>query len=412
MKNSEQIVAIGSSRQPDSEKAAKEAAESILTQFTHGKSISWTLVFCGGRHDPQVVIRNLSSRLNTDCLIGGAAIGTITGDFLGSSGYELSIAAFSDVIPQPAVISVDGLESGEMEAGVTMGARLRETAHEGDTVLLFYDSIRSSPPPVLHIGSYLMEGIYRGLQTKFLKLIGAGTAGDLQLSGSYIFDGIEQKKHAVVAIVLPSFIESHTTIMHGCVPVSSFMEITKIDGSELYALDGRPALDVLTEMLGNKQAPSVTDHLSLSLTIGEKHGDPFGPYDESAYVNRLILASNPENGSVILFEADFHVGSRIQIMSRDNRLMLESVQKRTRQLWESIQDLDPFFAFYIDCAGRCNAFSGSEIEEAGLVQESVGKKIPLLGFYSGVEIAPCLGRSRPLDWTGVLTLFTRNKELS
>jgi len=32
----------------------------------------------------------------------------------------------------------------------------------------------------------------------------------------------------------------------------------------------------------------------------------------------------------------------------------------------------------------------------------------LLGFYSGVEIAPFLGRSRGLDWTGVLLLFVED----
>jgi len=30
---------------------------------------------------------------------------------------------------------------------------------------------------------------------------------------------------------------------------------------------------------------------------------------------------------------------------------------------------------------------------------------PLLGFYSGVEIAPFLQKSRGLDWTGVLMVL-------
>ncbi|MBN2103072.1 FIST C-terminal domain-containing protein [bacterium] len=412
MRNSDKIIAIGSSRQPDSKKAAQEATESILEQFGPEISVGWALIFCGGRHDSQTVIQHIGSRLNTDCLIGGAAVGTITRDLLGTSGYELSIAAFSEAIPKPVLISVEDLDKGEIEAGEKLGARLREIAHEGDTVLLFYDSIQSSPPPVLHVGSYLMEGIYRGLQGKSMKLLGAGTAGDLQLSGSHIFSGNQMKKHAAAAMVLPSSIESHTRIMHGCVPVSSFMEITKIEGAVLYELDGRPALEILMEMLGEDRGPSVTDNLSLSLTIGQKHGDPFAPYDESSYVNRLILASNPENGSVVLFEADFQEGTRIQIMSRDNHLMYESVQKGTQELLESVQNRDPFFALYIDCAGRCNAFSGSEVEEASIVQNRIGQNVPLLGFYSGVEIAPLLGRSRPLDWTGVLTLFFQNRESS
>jgi hypothetical protein len=32
-----------------------------------------------------------------------------------------------------------------------------------------------------------------------------------------------------------------------------------------------------------------------------------------------------------------------------------------------------------------------------------------LGFYSGVEIAPLMGRSRGLDWTGVLVVIAEDE---
>jgi hypothetical protein len=298
------------------------------------------------------------------------------------------------------------LGAGELATGRQLGQELREMTDDGDTVLLFYDSIKSAPPPVLYIGSQLMDGIYQGLAGKQLTIIGAGTVGDHQLTKSYIFDGQQIKKHAVVAAVLPSPFRSHTTIMHGCIPVSAFLEITKIEGAVLYELNGRPALAVLMEMLGHSQDELTGNSLSLSLTIGEKHGDPYAPYNESAYVNRLIIGSNPADGSVTLFEADFQEGTRVQLMSRDNQLMVESARNRTRELLDSVGPQKPLLALYIDCAGRASAFCGSDIEEASVVQAELGPEIPLLGFYSGVEIAPLLGRSRPLDWTGVLTLIT------
>ncbi len=33
--------------------------------------------------------------------------------------------------------------------------------------------------------------------------------------------------------------------------------------------------------------------------------------------------------------------------------------------------------------------------------------VPFGGFYSGVEVAPFDGYSRPLDWTGVLVVLRR-----
>ena len=111
-------------------------------------------------------------------------------------------------------------------------------------------------------------------------------------------------------------------------------------------------------------------------------------------------------GSVIMFEADFQVGTKIQVMTRDNTLMLESVKKRTRELLSSVGSTQPVWGLYIDCAGRSSAFTGSEVEDASILRTELGKEFPLLGFYSGVELAPLLGRTRPQDWTGVLTLFT------
>jgi hypothetical protein len=399
-------ILIGTSQLVDSAQAVRQASRMILEQLDSGATASWALAFCGGRHDREVILHTLHSDLGDIEIVGGAAVGTITHTALEYSGYECAVAAFPGRIPEPTIVTVEGLQAGELEAGQQLGQKLRDAAHEGDTVLLFYDSVRAGPPPVLYVGSRLVDGLYQGLDGKQLALIGAGMIGDLQLMDSYVFDGRRANKHTAVAVVLPSVVHSHTTIMHGCLPVSAFMEITRIEGAVLYELDGRPALDVLSEMVGHRADRPAADNLSLAITIGEKHGDPYVPYDESAYVNRLILSSNPADGSVTLFEADFKVGTRVQIMSRDNQLMLESVQKRTRQLLASLGQEEPIFALYIDCAGRTSAFSGAEREEASIVQAELGPELPLLGFYSGVEIAPLLGRSRPLDWTGVLTLFT------
>jgi len=410
MMDKQNMICTGMSQVPDSAQVGQEAARMAMDLLGHDESVAWTLAFCGGRHDSEAVLQGLREQLGEVKIVGGAAVGTITNSAIGYTGYECAVAAFPSSIPEPAILVAGGLDAGEIETGRQLGTRLRDSADEGDTVLLFYDSVRAGPPPVLYVGSRLLDGLYEGLAGKHLSLIGAGTVGDFQMTKSYVFDAQQGVKHTAVAVVLPSVLRSHTTIMHGCIPVSSFLEITRIDGPVVYELNGRPTMDVLMEMLGQEQSTLAEGNLSLVVTLGEKHGDLFAPYDESAYVNRLIISSNPEDGSVTLFEADFQVGTKIQIMSRDNQMMVESVHNRTRELLSSLGGVAPIFAFYIDCAGRACAFSGAEVEEASALQAELGQQIPLLGFYSGVEIAPLLGRSRPLDWTGVLTLFTLQED--
>jgi hypothetical protein len=272
-------------------------------------------------------------------------------------------------------------------------------------VLLFYDSVASAAPLRLHPASAIVEGLQAGLGRKRVRLIGAGMLTDLNFSAGWVFDGREVAKHAAVALVFPPTVGDVTTILHGCRPISSFMAITRIAGAEVYELDGRPALEVIEETLGLPFTEAKVQDLSLIATLGEKQGDPFAPYDENSYVNRVILGTNRATGSVTLFEPDFKLGARVQIMSRDNALMLDSVREGVASANDRIAGRGGLLALYIDCAGRASVRSGAVTEEAEPVRQNLDPALPLIGFYSGVEIGPFGAYSRPLDWTGVLTVL-------
>ena len=105
-----------------------------------------------------------------------------------------------------------------------------------------------------------------------------------------------------------------------------------------------------------------------------------------------------------MFEPDLVPGTEIQLMRRS--IDFEYIGQHTRELLDRATDRKPFFALYIDCAGRASAYCGSDGEEAAEVQRAIGNDIPLLGMYAGVEVA-CVGENlQPLDWSGVLCLFS------
>ena len=98
----------------------------------------------------------------------------------------------------------------------------------------------------------------------------------------------------------------------------------------------------------------------------------------------------------------------VQFMLRDASKMKESVQKNSDEMMRQLQEqnMRPLFSIYVDCAGRSAHVSNTATEEASEVQAVCNQmNIPLLGFYSGVEIAPFMNKSRGLDWTGVLLIF-------
>jgi hypothetical protein len=364
------------------------------------------IAFAGGKHVGHAVLAALQSAFPSAQLAGGSAAGVISARGFGYTGFEIGLIGLQGSDVTPHIVSTHGLLESETEAGQALGAAVRAHSADGAVVFLMFDSVASVDPLRLHPGSQLMAGFHKGLDGRDLHVIGGGLLTDINLTGGWLIDGGEICKHAAAALIFPPGIRAETVIFHGCRPASSFLEITAVEGAEVLELNGEPALGVVEKMLGLKLGSTSGQQLSLVATLGQKQGDPFAPYDENNYVNRLILQANADRGSLTLFEPDFATGARVQIMSRDNILMLESVERGVADLQTRSAGSGDLLGLYIDCAGRASVMSGAETEEAELVVECLAPGYPFMGFYSGVEIAPFAGSySRPLDWTGVLTVL-------
>ena len=140
------------------------------------------------------------------------------------------------------------------------------------------------------------------------------------------------------------------------------------------------------------------------MTLGVNKGDKYGEFREEDYANRLVMGIDRDRGGLIMFENDLKKGSDVQLMRRS--IDLEYVERRTEVDLGRVSDRMPFFAFYIDCAGRCSAYCGTDGEEASGVLRTIGSVMPFLGIYSGVEIARVGSDVQALDWTGILCVFS------
>jgi small ligand-binding sensory domain FIST len=103
-------------------------------------------------------------------------------------------------------------------------------------------------------------------------------------------------------------------------------------------------------------------------------------------------------------EGDLIEGDNFQFMRRS--IETRMVSEMALKLLESLGPRKPLFAFYISCLGRIKKYFGTEKEESEEIQKTVGSKIPVLGIYSGTEIARVRDKIMPLDWTGVLCVFS------
>lgn len=404
-------VGIGYDNRKDSFSLGKKVAENAIINGSIGKP-SLVLAFCKGQVDHEEYFRGIQDVVGSKVpIIGGSTIGIITNDSISYEGYPAGAAIVESETLCHREGAAGDLDKNEKLAGQLLAEKLSNSI-DAKLLLLFYDSIKNPPkettPPVINASPPLIEGIEKRLKSN-IPIIGGGVIGDYEFSHTKQFCGSYVDHQSVVGSLLGGDFKPYFRIMHGCTPKDGiYHTITKIEGPILYEVDGKPVVDMIDDQYGNmewrNQVPVGR------LTIGVNHGEKFGDLKEENFVNRLISGVLPDGKGIVLFEPDLKVGTEILFMLRNNKMMIESARKNSSELMEEIiaNGEKPVFGLYIDCAGRTAKMSDALTEEASEVQNVFNQyDTPLFGFYSGVEVAPLLGKSRGLDWTGVLLVLAK-----
>ncbi|RMD65308.1 MAG: histidine kinase [Alphaproteobacteria bacterium] len=185
-----------------------------------------------------------------------------------------------------------------------------------------------------------------------------------------------------------------TGLSQGCSPIGPRHTVTGAAENVVTELDGRPALDVFKEDIGELLARD------LRRVAGYIHvGLPVVGSDTGDYMVRNLTGIDVAHGFIgiggpvvpgqpILFCRRDHESARTGLIR-----MVRSVKHRAGAC--------PKAAIYVSCVGRGRHLFGPNSEELRLVQAELGP-LPLAGFFAGGEIC----HDRLYGYTGVLAVFT------
>ena len=399
-------VGIGYSDNPESSAAGLQAASMALSQTGRNDSCDMVLLFSTARHDFEVLREAVSSATgSTVPIYGGGAVGVITNEYFGYAGDQVAAACIWLDGVGCEVLVEGGLSISEEDTGKRLGQRLAESGATSDSpVMLFYDTFDFTEGMKMMMATWLLAGIENGLG--FIPdLTGAGLMGNHSPAPTKMWTGGGLSEHEAIALSFSGDIRMDSTIMHGCRPATGYYTVTKAAGQAILEINGKPAIQFIDELLESAIAP---EQYPFFLIFGINHGDPWGEYDEDYYASRLCLSIDKESGAIIMFEPDMVEGTEFQLMFRS--MELDYIKPKIDKIFEDIEGREPVFAVYINCAGRCAGYAGSDTEDALVIQDTVAGRVPMLGLYTGVEIASIGGRPRGLDWTGVFCLFSQSKD--
>ena len=399
-------VGVGYSDNPESSAAGLQAVQMAVAQAERPDPCDMALLFATARHDYAALHEAAASVVGTSVPVyGGGAAGIITNEYFGYAGDQVAaVCLWLDGVGCEVLVE-GGLNEGEEEAGMRLGRRLAEAGTKpGSPVMMFYETFDFTEGVRMMMATWLLEGIEKGLG--FIpNLTGAGMIGSHAPTPTGQWIGNGMGAHNAIALAFSGDIRMDSVIMHGCRPATGYYTVTKAAGQAILEINGKPAIQFIDELLDSAITP---EQYPFFLIFGVNHGDSWGEYDEDYYANRLCLGIDRDSGGIIMFEPDMVEGTEFRLMFRS--MEPDYIKPKIDKIFDELDGREPVFAVYINCAGRCSGYAGNDLEDAPVLQDTVAGRVPVLGIYTGVEIASIGGRPRGLDWTGVFCLFSQSKD--
>ena len=227
-------------------------------------------------------------------------------------------------------------------------------------------------------GSELVKGLRTCLPSTGITggLAGDGTA----FKKTLVCSGVSPESGKVVAIgFYGRYLKVGFGSVGGWIPFGPERIMTRSAGNVLFELDGRPAVDLYKEYLGEKSSDLSANRFYFPLSIS------LSP-SESGVV-RTILSVNEKDKS-LTFAGDVPQGITARLMKANFQHLVEGSANAAKTSSHAMEGESPDLAILFSCVGRKIVLDQRVEEEVECIREVFGKRPAITGFYSYGEIGP------------------------
>jgi small ligand-binding sensory domain FIST len=236
----------------------------------------------------------------------------------------------------------------------------------------------------------LLQNLENGVPGPFLVGgLSSGRAAGLQVAGTVGQGGVSG------VFLDPEQVPVTVDHTQGCTPMGETYRVTACDRNIVAELDGRPALDVMREAIGEVLARDLQRAAGFIFA-----GFPVPGSDTGDYLVRNLLGVDPGQGLIAVGDR-VSPGQRMMFCRRDGNSAREDLDRMLERVRARLPG-PPRGALYFSCLGRGRNQFGPDSEEARTIAEALGPDVPLLGFFCNGEIYA----NRLYGYTGVLTVFS------
>ena len=296
-----------------------------------------------------------------------------SGEILGTQVLDDSVVStaieFSSTEIQCASVSVNG-HGGSFQVGVALA---RSIAQEGlRHVLVLSDGLRVN-------GSRLVDGLESALPTDVTVTGGLSGDGERFEETLVVSDGPPESGTVGAVGFYGEDLRVGFGSLGGWDPFGPERRITRSTANVLYELDGRSALDLYKEYLGEHADGLPAAGLLFPLSLRTKEGG-------TGVVRTIISIDEQENA--LTFAGNVPEGAYARLMKANFDRLVDGSMGAATISRAALGERPPELAIPISCVGRKLVLKQRIEEEVEGVRDVLGDSTPLVGFYSYGEISP------------------------
>jgi hypothetical protein len=314
-------------------------------------------------------LAELAAAFPRSAVVGCSTAGQIHGDAIADGSLVVAVARFSRTDLAVASTAIDSI-GDSASAGARLGRTL--AAARPRLVLVLSEGLTVN-------GTELVRGLHDSLPRDSIIVGGLAADGDRFARTWVLVDSKPAVRH-VVAVALRGPLEIGASSQGGWDAFGPERKVTRAAGNVLYELDGKPALALYKEYLGDLASGLPASALRFPLSIREERSA------ETAVV-RTVLAID-ESAQSMTFAGDLPTGWHAQLMRSNHDRLIAGAMRAAAAATAGMTRDEPALALAISCVGRRLVLGDRSEEETEAALEALPPGSRQIGFYSYGEISP------------------------
>lgn len=299
--------------------------------------------------------------------LGCSSAGEIVGEAVAAGTLALAVVRFERATIASAAVPIQAVEVSK-STGAKIARALAPLAP--GLVLVLSEG--------LHVnGTELVRGLGEGLPPATAIIGGFAGDGERFVQTWTLVDGVPRSGW-VCAVALSGPIAVGHASEGGWQPFGPERKVTHAEGNVLYALDGKPALGLYKDYLGDLAAglPATALYYPLAIRM---------PGESGTGIVRTVLGVD-EDAQSMTFAGDVPEGALARLMRSNHDRLIEGAALAGSEARVGADD--PVFAIAVSCVARRIVLGQRAEEETAATLAALPAGSSQVGFYSYGEISP------------------------